>query len=256
MVKTKGAKNKEPREAGTPYDLKQTAEEEAVEAERKRSQTTLLQLFGKKDSAITPVPQASGSSSTASSVAISSQDPVRKLVVVHFPVSGKLPSVTVISNRKWGQLQRASFDLWSFQPQQIDGEEEEDWRRRCIPLREGATWEITRGNSKVTMRIAKRINSDSKTPMIRATDSSFNRVFPFTTAVSDTPLGLKDAWTGKCKTFTGTGVSFVCFDRIELGDFFRSLTAGFYNFERAAFYFSQYSPWFCKSASGTPQQVF
>ncbi|KAJ1474322.1 hypothetical protein T484DRAFT_3271023 [Baffinella frigidus] len=137
MVKTKGAKNKEPREAGTPYDLKQTAKEEAVEAGRKRSQPTLLQLFGKKDSAITHVPQASGSSSTASSVAISSQDPGRKLVVVHFPVSGKLPSITVISNGKWGQLQRASPDLWIFQPQQRDGEEEEDWRRRCIPLREG-----------------------------------------------------------------------------------------------------------------------
>ena len=92
MVKTKGAKNKEAREAGTPYDLKQTAKEEAVDAARKRSQPTLLQLFGKKDSAITPVPQASGSSSTASSVAISSQDPVRKLVVVYFPVSGRQAS--------------------------------------------------------------------------------------------------------------------------------------------------------------------
>jgi len=233
MVKTKGAKNKEPREAGTPYDLKQTAKEEAVEAERKRSQPTLLQLFGKKDSAITPVPQASGSSSTASSVAISSEDPVRKLFVVHFPVSGKLPSVTVISNGQWGPTQRASPDLWSFQPYQRNGEGDEDWRRRCIPLREGATWEITRGNSKVTIRIAKRISSDSKTPMIRATDSSFNRDFPPVTAVSDTPRGLKDAWTEQGKIFTGTGVSFMCFDRMDLGDYFRSVTAGFYNFERA-----------------------
>mmetsp|Transcript_54121 Transcript_54121/g.128572 ORF Transcript_54121/g.128572 Transcript_54121/m.128572 type:complete len:312 (-) Transcript_54121:128-1063(-) len=202
MVKTKGAKNKEPREAGTPYDLKQTAKEEAVDAQRKRSQPTLLQLFGKKDSAITPVPQASGSSSTASSVAISSEDPVRKLCVVHFPVSGKLPSVTVISNGQWGPTQRASPDLWSFQPYQRNGEGDEDWRRRCIPLREGATWEITRGNSKVT-------------------------------AVSDTPRGLKDAWTEQGKIFTGTGVSFMCFDRMDLGDYFRSVTAGFYNFERA-----------------------
>jgi hypothetical protein len=233
MVKTKGAKWKQGREKGTAFDLKETAKEEALEAERKRSQPTLLQLFGKKDSAITPVPQASGSSSTASSVAISSQDPVRKLVVVHFPVSGKLPSVTVISHGKWGQLQKDSPDLWSFQPQQRDGEEEEDWRRRRIPFREGATWEITRGSSKVTIRISKRVNSQSKTPMIRATDASFNGVFPFTTAVSDTPRGLKDAWTGKGQNFTGTGVSFVCFDRIELGDFFRSLTPGFHNFTRA-----------------------
>jgi hypothetical protein len=147
MGKLPGSVNAKPREKGTAFDIKATAREEAVEAERKRTQPTLSQgswrSLGKED-ASAPV-RASESGSAAASVAAASTDRVRVLVKRHFPVSGKHPSVTVISDGKWTAVQKAAPDLWTFRPKREAAETEEDWRKRCIPLREGAVWEITRG---------------------------------------------------------------------------------------------------------------
>ena len=152
---------------------------------------------------------------------------------VHFPVLGKLPAVTVIQNGQCTKHQRAAPELWTIRPNRKNGEEEADWRKRFIPLRVGAVWEITRGAQKIMIRVSQRILTGGVTPLMRASDSSLDCVFPPLSVVSDSPSTLKDAWIAKGGKFAGSGVSFMSLDRIELGEYFRSITPTFHGFTRA-----------------------
>jgi hypothetical protein len=114
-----------------------------------------------------------------------------------------------------------------------DGEEEADWRKRILPLREGAVWEITGGAQNIMIHVSKRTLTGGVIPCIRASDSSFNCVFPLVSDISDSPATLKDAWIANGEKLTGSGVSFVSFDRSELGEYFRSITPSFCGFTRA-----------------------
>jgi len=64
-------------------------------------------------------------------------------------------------------------------------------------------------------------------PCIRASNWSFNCVFPPLSVISDSPATLKGAWIANGEKLTGSGVSFVSFDRSELGEYIRSITPSF-----------------------------